>query len=73
MGRNSPSVGYATNACTHTNKRIHVRDGNVLHLFVEFLDQLCPVLQADFEDFPVVNLTYSDEIKVCMSKEIPVG
>jgi hypothetical protein len=38
-----------------------------LHLLIEFLHELEPIIQANLEEFPIVNLGYPDEI------EVPVG
>ena len=44
-----------------------------LHLIVQFLHQLKPVVKADLEDLSVVNLGYPNEVKVAMSDVVTVG
>lgn len=64
-------VRHAANA--HTHQGIKISDWKLLHLFIEFLDESRPVLQTNLENFPVINLAYTDEIKMRMCKIIPVG
>lgn len=48
----------------HGNERIQVSDGELLHFFVELLNELGPVLEADFENLSILNLRDPNEIKV---------
>jgi hypothetical protein len=44
----------------------------LLHLLVQLLNESCPILQADLENFPVIDLADADKVEVGMRKVIPV-
>ena len=57
----------------HAEQRIHVRYGQRLHLFKQFLDQLIPIFQADFEYLAVLNLGYPNKVEMSMGEVFFVG
>jgi len=59
-------------ANTHVDKRVNIGDGQLLHLFIQFLNQFRPVLQADLEDLSVFNLADSYEVEVGMCKVVSI-
>ena len=63
-------VRDSTNA--HIDKRVDIGDWKGLHLVVELLDKLGPVLQADLEDLTIFDLGDSDQVEVSMCKEVSV-
>jgi hypothetical protein len=44
----------------HIDERVDVGDRQLLHLFIQFLNQLRPILQADLEDLTIFDLADSD-------------
>ena len=59
-------------ACVHADERIDIRDRKLLHLIIQLLDELGPVLEADFENFSVVYLRNSDKIEMGLYEEVLV-
>jgi len=55
---------------SHANKRSDVCNRQRLHLFIELLNKLIPVFEADFKDLAVLNLGYPDKVKMRMSEVI---
>jgi len=43
-----------------------------LHLFIQLADKLRPILQANLEYFPVLDLGDAEKVKVAMFEEIPI-
>jgi hypothetical protein len=43
-----------------------------LHLLVQLLNKLEPVVEADLEDLTVVDLRDADEVIVAMREEVPI-
>lgn len=66
--------GAATrNSCADGHEGVEVGNGELLHLLVELLDELEPVVEANLEDFSIIDLRYPDKIVVTVNKEISVG
>lgn len=51
---------------------VHIPHGQRLHLFVQLLYKLQPVVQGDLEDFAIVDLGDPDQIVVGMYEVVPV-
>jgi hypothetical protein len=65
--------GAATgNSCADSHEGVEVGDGELLHLLVKLLDELEPVVEANLEDFSIIDLRYPDKIVVTVNKEISV-
>lgn len=56
----------------HGEEGVGVCEGQRLHLLVELLHELEPVVEADFEDFSVVNLRDADEVKMGVGEKVAV-
>ena len=65
-------VGGAAGLETTAKKRVHVGQGQCLHLLIELLDKLEPVVEGDLEDFAVLNLRNPDQVVVTVGEEVAV-
>jgi len=50
------TAGNTTNHLPHTQQWVDVCHRDVLHLLVQFLDQLIPIFQANLENLAVLDL-----------------
>lgn len=69
-------MGSATirqTADPHADQGVEIRNGKLLHLLVQFLYKLCPVFQANLENFSVINLTDANQVEVAMGQIIGIG
>ena len=62
----------AGHAAANGHERVQVGNGQLLHLLVELLDELQPVVEADLEDFAVVNLGYPNQVVVAVKQVVSV-
>lgn len=59
-------------AHAHAHQRVDVSYRKLLHFFVELLDKSGPVFQANLKDLSVINLTYANEVEVCMCEVVSI-
>jgi hypothetical protein len=65
--------GTATRyACADSHEGVKVRNREGLHLLVKLLDKLEPVIEANLEDFSIIDLRYPNKIVVAVNEEISV-
>ena len=64
--------GAGRRQAPHGQEGVRFGDGQDLHLVVELLYELDPVVQADLEDLAVVDLGNADQVEVAVREEVPV-
>jgi hypothetical protein len=63
----------ARHSCANCHKRVKVGHGELLHLLVKLLDKLEPIVEANLENFSIIDLRYPNKIVVTVNEEIAVG
>jgi hypothetical protein len=62
----------AGDACADGHEGVEIRDRELLHLLIKLLNKLKPVIQANLEDFSIIDLRYPNKIVVTVDEEVSV-